>query len=87
MKKLLIVSAIFFLVSSNYCCAEDTVYLSINDVESPLQEKIEEVLGAEEEEDKNTFNLDGAIIPDVQAEQKAEEVTLFDRILGNNDET
>lgn len=87
MKKLLIVSAIFFLVSSNYCCAEDTVYLSINDVESPLQEKIEEVLGAEEEEDKNTFNLDGAIIPDVQAEQKAEEVTFFDRILGNNDET
>ncbi len=85
MNKFLILLAIFFLVISA-CSAEDAVYLSINDIETPLLEK-EIPLGANDKEDENVFNLDGAIIPDIQPEQKEAEVTFLDRILGNNDET
>lgn len=86
MKKLLIALCMFLLFSSD-CYAEDAIYLSINDVDAPSQENLEEPLGANDKEDANAFNLDGAIIPDVQPEQKEEEVTSFaDRLVGKNDE-
>ena len=68
MKKLLIALCMFLLFSSD-CYAEDAIYLSINDVDAPIQENLEEPLGANDKEDANAFNLDGAIIPDVQPEQ------------------
>ena len=71
MKKLLIALCMFLLFSSD-CYAEDAIYLSINDVAAPIQENLEEPLGANDKEDANAFNLDGAIIPDVQPEQKEE---------------
>lgn len=84
MKKLLIAFLMFCFVASA-CFAEDTVYLSINDADVPLQEN-QVPLGADDKEDANSFNLDGAIIPDIQPEQKIEKFSFADRILGNNDE-
>lgn len=68
------------------CFSEDTVYLSINDVNPPMAEKLEENSNLVEVEDENSFNLDGAIIPEIPSEPKTQEYSFVDRILGNNDE-
>lgn len=82
MKKLLIASIMFFLASLS-CYADDAIYLSINDLEPTLLKQEENL---EPDEDANAFNLDGAIIPDVQDEPKDEGATFIDRIVGNNDD-